>query len=97
MRLVEEVEVVVDATPINAHRDHMVRIHTRSVAVDGEAGKILKANHYYRAVQLGPGEHILEFDYFPEGFREGLIVTGITPILGLTGYAFWRRRLKKGS
>jgi hypothetical protein len=68
-----------------------------AVTVDGEERKILKANHYYRAVQLGPGEHTLEFDYFPEGFREGLIVTGVTPVLGLVGYVFWRRRLKSSA
>jgi hypothetical protein len=66
-----------------------------TVKVDGREQPILQANYLYRAVQLSPGEHTLEFDYFPEGFREGLIVTGITPILGLTGYVFWRRRLKK--
>ena len=48
-----------------------------TVTVDGKAETILKANHYYRAVQLGPGEHTLEFDYFPEGFKEGLIVSSI--------------------
>ena len=65
-----------------------------TVTVDGQEEKILKANHYYRAVQLGPGEHTLEFDYFPEGFKGGLIVTGVTPVLGLVCYVFWRRRLK---
>lgn len=48
-----------------------------TVRVDGKEGTILKANHYYRAVQLGPGDHTLEFDYFPEGFKEGLIVSSI--------------------
>ncbi len=65
-----------------------------TVKVDGQEQTILKAYGFYRAVQLGPGEHTLEFDYFPEGFKEGLIVTGVTPILGLAGYAVWRRRLK---
>ncbi len=48
-----------------------------TVTVDGKERKILRANHFYRAVQLGPGEHTLEFDYFPEGFKEGLIVSSI--------------------
>ena len=48
-----------------------------TVTIDGKAGSILKANHYYRAVQLGPGEHTLEFDYFPEGFKEGLVTSSI--------------------
>ena len=65
-----------------------------TVKVDGREEPILRANHFYRAVQLGPGEHTLEFDYFPEGFTEGLIVSGVTPVLGLVGYVFWRRRLK---
>jgi membrane protein YfhO len=48
-----------------------------TVTVDGKEEKILKANYFYRAVQLGPGEHTLEFDYFPEGFKEGLIVSSV--------------------
>ncbi len=66
-----------------------------TVTVDGREQKILKAYGFYRAVQLGPGEHTLEFDYFPEGFTAGLIVTGVTPVLGLVGYVFWRRRAKR--
>jgi len=48
-----------------------------TVTVDGEERPILQANHFYRAVQLGPGEHTLEFDYFPEGFKQGLVVSAI--------------------
>jgi hypothetical protein len=65
-----------------------------TVKVDGQEQTILKAYGFYRAVPLGPGEHTLEFDYFPEGFKEGLIITGVTPVLSLAGYVFWRRRLK---
>lgn len=69
-------------------------LHGWTVKVDSRDQPILQAYGFYRAVQLGPGEHTLEFDYFPEGFKEGLIVTGLTPVLGLAGYVFWRRRLK---
>ena len=48
-----------------------------TVQVDGQEQVILRAYGFYRAVQLGPGEHTLEFDYFPEGFKEGLIVSSI--------------------
>ncbi len=48
-----------------------------TVKVDGRDQLILPAYRLYRAVQLGPGEHTLEFDYFPEGFKEGLIVSSI--------------------
>ena len=48
-----------------------------TVKVDGEEKPILKANHFYRGVQLDSGPHTLEFDYFPEGFKTGLIVSSI--------------------
>ena len=66
-----------------------------TVKVDGQDQPILRANGLYRAVQLEPGDHTLEFDYFPEGFKEGLIVTGATLALCFAGYVFWRRRLKR--
>lgn len=52
-----------------------------TVTVDGKEEKILRANYFYRAVQLGPGEHTLEFDYFPEGFKEGLIVSAFSLLI----------------
>ena len=48
-----------------------------TVTVDGQAQTILRGNGLYRAVQLEPGGHTLEFDYFPEGFKEGLVVSSI--------------------
>jgi len=58
-----------------------------TVKVDGEERPILRANHYYRAVQLGPGEHTLEFDFFPEGFKAGLVVTVISFFILLALFA----------
>jgi hypothetical protein len=52
-----------------------------TVTVDGQEEKILRANYFYRAVQLGPGEHTLEFDYLPEGFKEGLIISSISLLI----------------
>ena len=66
-----------------------------TVKVDGQEKEILTANGLYRAVQLGPGEHTLEFDYFPEGFKEGLMISGATPLVGLMSYVVWRRRSKR--
>ena len=48
-----------------------------TVKVDGEEKPILRANHFYRAVQLGPGKHILEFDFFPEGLKKGLVTSAM--------------------
>ena len=49
-----------------------------TVKVDGEEKPILRANHFYRGVQLGAGRHTLEFDYVPEGMKVGLVVSGIS-------------------
>ncbi|MGV7220424.1 MAG: YfhO family protein [Nitrospinales bacterium] len=49
-----------------------------TVKVDGKEEKILRANHFFRAVKLGPGQHTLEFDYFPDSFRVGLLISFIS-------------------
>jgi len=45
------------------------------VFVDGREGKILRANHFFRGVELAPGEHHVEFDYEPWSFALGLRIT----------------------
>jgi Bacterial membrane protein YfhO len=62
-----------------------------TVKVDGEEKPIVRANHFYRAVQLDSGAHTLEFDYFPEGFKVGLIVSSVVCIL-LMVLPLWRWR-----
>jgi hypothetical protein len=52
-------------------------LHGWTVKVDGREQPILQAYGFYRAVQLEPGEHTLEFDYFPQGLKKGLIVSSI--------------------
>ena len=66
-----------------------------TVKVDGREQKILRAYGLYRAVQLGPGEHTLDFDYFPEGFKEGLILTGVTLRVGSGGLCVLEKTFKK--
>ena len=63
-----------------------------TVRVDGEEQPILKANHFYRAVQLGPGEHTLEFEFFPVGFREGLMISSAAAVV-LLALPLWGRWL----
>ncbi|HFD39624.1 MAG TPA: hypothetical protein ENJ31_07250 [Anaerolineae bacterium] len=43
--------------------------------VDGEPTKILPANHAFRAVALGAGEHTVIFEYAPLSFRVGAWIT----------------------
>ena len=62
-----------------------------TVKVDGEERPVLRANHFYRAVQLDSGPHTLEFDYFPEGFKMGLIISSAVAVL-LVALSLWRRR-----
>ena len=61
-----------------------------TVKVDGKERPILRANQFYRAVQLDSGSHTLEFDYFPEGFKAGLIVSSAVCVL-LMILPLWRR------
>ena len=39
--------------------------------VDEEPAQILAADHAFRAVALGPGEHMVIFEYTPLSFRIG--------------------------
>ncbi len=42
------------------------------VEVDGKPEKIYQANHFYRGVKLGPGNHRIEFSYEPIRIKNGL-------------------------
>jgi len=50
--------------------------------VDGKERKIYKANYIQRAVYLEPGEHTVEFVYFPLSFKVGLWIS-IAAFMGL--------------
>jgi hypothetical protein len=41
------------------------------VYVDGKEEKLLRANYFFRAVEIGRGEHIVEFRYEPYWFKLG--------------------------
>jgi hypothetical protein len=68
-----------------------------SVKVDGKEKPVLRANHFYRAVQLSPGEHTLEFEYFPEGLKLGLVISGASLLLLILGCLLCGKFLKKSS
>ena len=48
------------------------------VFVDGREGKILRANHFFRAVELSAGDHEVRFDYAPRSFTVGLWISLVT-------------------
>jgi len=45
------------------------------VQVDGRDEKIFRANHFFRGVKLGPGNHEVEFSFEPVGFRAGMAIS----------------------
>ncbi|MBC8285368.1 MAG: YfhO family protein [Nitrospinae bacterium] len=45
------------------------------VMVDGNSQSIYRANYFYRAVKLGPGNHNIEFSYTPVGLKMGLYIS----------------------
>jgi hypothetical protein len=68
------------------------------VWVDSRKEKILRANHAFRAVALGPGSHRVVFSYRPLSFFLGLMISLGTAIL-LAGALLWfkiRRRRRDG-
>jgi uncharacterized membrane protein YfhO len=50
--------------------------------VDGSPAPILTANGMFRAVELQPGDHVVEFLYDPTVFRLGAGITALTLALG---------------
>jgi len=63
------------------------------VTVDGKPAPILRANHFFRAVQLGPGDHSLEFEFRPVGFDLGLGISAVSAVF-LVLFVLWRPRRK---
>jgi len=61
--------------------------------VDGQPAEILPADHAFRAVGLGAGEHMVAFSYTPASFRLGAWISlGATLLLTVTLIAGLRRR-----
>jgi len=45
--------------------------------VDGKEVRIYRANGFFRAVKIPAGRHRVIFNYFPESFTRGLLISGI--------------------
>ena len=61
--------------------------------VDGKEQKILRANYLFRAVELGPGNHNVEFVYDPISFKIGLLISSLPAALLIVVPAVgWMRR-----
>ncbi|MGD8968993.1 MAG: YfhO family protein [Anaerolineae bacterium] len=55
------------------------------VTVDGEPGRVLRANHAFRAVRLGQGTHVVEMTYRPRSVVLGCWVSLVTLAVVLIG------------
>jgi len=53
--------------------------------VDGMPAEIVRANGLYRAIGLPPGRHVIRFSYRPRNLIIGLIVSGTTVLLMISG------------
>jgi uncharacterized membrane protein YfhO len=51
------------------------------VTVDGAPQLIYRANSFYRAIKLGPGNHSIEFSYMPVGLKMGVYISSSALIL----------------
>ncbi len=49
--------------------------------VDGKEEMIVRANHFFRAVRVPQGEHVVEFRYEPRSFLIGLAVSILTVLV----------------
>ncbi|MBI5526933.1 MAG: YfhO family protein [Deltaproteobacteria bacterium] len=58
--------------------------------VDGVPAAVLPANHLFRGVVVGPGDHRIEFRYAPRLFRAGLFVSAVAWVL-IMAAAGWPR------
>jgi hypothetical protein len=65
-----------------------------AVFVDDQPAKLLRANYAFRAVAVGPGDHVVAFRYEPRSFQVGLWVSGISGLIWLS-LTLWLWRQQK--
>jgi uncharacterized membrane protein YfhO len=64
--------------------------------VDGEPADVLVANGIFRAIQLAPGAHRVEFVYAPRGYRVGRWISGLSLPIVFVALVWPRRRSVSG-
>ena len=67
-----------------------------TATIDGEPAAVLRANGLFRAVQLPPGDHTVEFRYRPLSVRVGGLLSGISGLilLMLAGFIVFSSRAR---
>ena len=62
-----------------------------SATVDGNSTEIFKANGLVRAVFVPAGDHSIEFEYLPDSFNLGIMISLGTLVILLGTYIFSRK------
>lgn len=67
------------------------------VLVDGAERTMLRANYFFRAVELAPGRHRVEFIYDPASFKIGLAISLLTIaiFIAVPARGFFRRKFSR--
>lgn len=65
--------------------------------VDGQRAQIHRADYIFRALDIQPGAHSVVFEYRPQPFYYGAIVSGTSLLVSgvVTGIIYWQRRRSK--
>ena len=61
-----------------------------SVYVDGKKAKTFEIGGTLLAIELTPGQHKIEYKYFPVGFLYGIIISAVT-VFGLCGFYIYNK------
>jgi uncharacterized membrane protein YfhO len=63
--------------------------------VNGEAAPILRANYAFRAVPVPAGAHTVQFTFEPTHWRTGLLISGISLLITVAGWALSLRKINQ--
>ncbi|MFQ8776626.1 MAG: YfhO family protein [Roseburia sp.] len=62
--------------------------------VDGQKVETRKAFGAFLAIDVGSGDHVIDFSYFPEGLKPGVLITGGSIVI-LIFLWFLRREMER--
>ena len=65
-----------------------------TVKVDGQKVETRKAFGAFLAIDVGAGDHVIDFSYFPEGLKPGVLITGGSIVI-LIFLWFLRREMER--
>ena len=65
-----------------------------TVKVDGQKVETRKAFGAFLAIDVGSGDHVIDFSYFPEGLKPGVLITGGSIVI-LIFLWFLRREMER--